>query len=79
MIMYRFKIMPSELRLKFSKKDCFILVSKDVICALEYSLGTQLWGPGGEVRKSRRHLGSLGVRGAGPWACYCAFYCNYYC
>ena len=38
--------MPSEARLNL-KKNCLIYVSKGVIWASEYSLGPQIWGPGG--------------------------------
>ena len=38
--------MPSEVRQNF-KKNCLIYVSKGVIWASEYSLGPQIWGPGG--------------------------------
>ena len=38
--------MPSKARLNF-KKNCLIYVSKGVIWASEYSLGPQIWGPGG--------------------------------
>ena len=38
--------MPSEARLNF-QKNCLIYVSKGVIWASEYSLGLQIWGPGG--------------------------------
>ena len=38
--------MSSEARLIF-KKNCLIYVSKGVIWASEYSLGPQIWGPGG--------------------------------
>ena len=32
---------------KFFLKNCLIYVSKGVIWASEYSLGPQIWGPGG--------------------------------
>ena len=38
--------MLSKVRLNF-KKNCLIYVSKGVIWASEYSLGPQIWGPGG--------------------------------
>ena len=39
--------MLSEVRLNFKKKNCLIYVSKGVIWSSEYSLGPQIWGPGG--------------------------------
>ena len=42
---------------KIFKKNCIIYVSKGVIWASEYSLGPQIWGPGGP--------------GAPPWIRYC--------
>ena len=39
--------MLSKARLNFLKKNCLIYVSKGVIWASEYSLGPQIWGPGG--------------------------------
>ena len=38
--------MPSKVRLNFLK-NCLIYVSKGVIWASEYSMGPQIWGPGG--------------------------------
>ena len=38
--------MPSKVRLNFLK-NCPIYVSKGVIWSSEYSLGPQIWGPGG--------------------------------
>ena len=43
--------MPSEARLNFLK-NCLIYVSKGVIWASEYSLGPQIWGPGGPGPRS---------------------------
>ena len=50
--------MLSEARQNF-KKNCLIYVSKGVIWASEYSLGPQIWGPGGAR-----------APGAPPWVRY---------
>ena len=39
--------MPREARLNFFKKLSYLCVQKGVIWASEYSLGPQIWGPGG--------------------------------
>ena len=60
--------MPSKVRLNF-KKNCLIYVSKGVIWASEYSLGPQIWGPGGAwaPRAPLDPLLGVGVRHWGEW------------